>query len=130
MNWVAICLILLSVSALVVGQVCLKHATNLASDGITTRSRAAGMFAAGIGAMTLWFFLWLGLLQRLDLSYLYPFEALSAVFVCLAGSVFLRERLTPRLWLGVFLITLGVFLVSASDPALRGQAPTRQGQMR
>ena len=130
MTWVPIVLILLSVAALVVGQVCLKHATNLAADGTAARWRAARMFASGIGAMTLWFFLWLGLLQRLDLSYLYPFEALSAVFVCLAGSLLLRERLTPRLWFGVFLISLGVLLVSATDSSMRGQSPTRQGQIR
>ncbi len=114
MKPIVMALIFLAVAALVAGQVFLKHAANLWDQKAPRRRGAAAMFVAGIGAMTLWFFLWLGLLQRLDLSYLYPFEALSAVFVCLAGSIVFREKMSLRLWTGLLLITLGILLVSGS----------------
>lgn len=107
-------LILLSVASLVFGQVFLKHAVNFTHEHPIPWKKCLRMFAAGIGLMTLWFLLWLGLLQKLDLSFVYPFEALSAIFVCLAASMMLKERMSLRLWAGVALICLGVILVSLS----------------
>ena len=68
----------------------------------------------GILLMTISFFLTLGLLQRFDLSYLYPFQGLSVIIISLIAAAVLKETLTWRLMIGAILITAGVVLVSMS----------------
>jgi len=60
------------------------------------------------------FFLMLGLLGHLDLSYVYPFQGLSVVVITLAAAIFLREKLNLRLTIGALLISAGIVLVSMS----------------
>ena len=64
--------------------------------------------------MTISFFLTLGLLQHFDLSYLYPFQGLSVIFISVAAAVVLREKLTLQLTIGALLISAGIVLVSLS----------------
>jgi multidrug transporter EmrE-like cation transporter len=64
--------------------------------------------------MTVSFFLTLGLLHRFDLSYLYPFQGLSVIFITLLAAGSLKEKLSARLTLGALLITAGIVLVSMS----------------
>jgi undecaprenyl phosphate-alpha-L-ara4N flippase subunit ArnE len=106
-------LILLSQAALVAGQVFLKHGMT-ATTGGAGGGRTARSVMAGIAMLTLWFFVWMGLLQKLDLSYVYPFEGLSPILLVLAARVILHETLTWQAGLGVFLITLGTLLVGLS----------------
>src|SRR5881392_4372232 len=70
--------------------------------------------AGGIALMTISFFLTLGLLQRFDLSYLYPFQGLSVIFITILAAVVLKEKLSARLAIGALLITAGIVLVSMS----------------
>ncbi len=70
--------------------------------------------AGGIALMTLSFFLTLGLLQRFDLSYLYPFQGLSVIIISLMAAVMLKEKLTLQLTIGALLISAGIVLVSLS----------------
>src|SRR5438270_874923 len=72
------------------------------------------ILGAGIFSMTISFFLNLGLLQRFDLSYLYPFQGLSVIIISLMAAVILKEKLTMQLAIGSLLITVGVVLVSLS----------------
>ena len=78
------------------------------------RSRRLLDIAAGVSAMTVGFFVWLALLHRFDLSFLYPFEGLDRVLLALGAWLFLREKMTTDLWIGVILICLGASFVSAS----------------
>jgi uncharacterized membrane protein len=64
--------------------------------------------------MTISFFLTLGLLQRFDLSYLYPFQGLSVIFITLMAVVVLKEKVNVRLAVGALLISVGIVLVSMS----------------
>jgi uncharacterized membrane protein len=110
----ALTLILVAVASLVAGELLLKHAMeSTVARGYRQRTFAF-FLVAGVGAMAIYFFLTLGLLQRFDLSFLYPFEGLSLIFISIAAAVLLRERLTPKLILGSLLITAGVVLVSLS----------------
>ena len=68
----------------------------------------------GVLFMTASFFVTLGLLQRFDLSYLYPFQGLSTIIISIMAAVVLKEKLTLRLAIGALLITAGVALVSIS----------------
>ncbi len=74
--------------------------------------RKAGLLAIGIAAQSVWFFLWLGLLQHWDLSRIFPFEGLNPLLLVLAAWLALRERITPPVMVGVFLITAGLVLVA------------------
>ena len=114
MTPLALLLILVSVGSLVAGELLLKHAM-LSTHTAGFLQRTFGLFlAAGTMAMAVYFFLTLGLLQRLDLSYVYPFQGLSVIFISAAAATALRERLTPQLLIGSVLITSGVILVSLS----------------
>jgi len=96
------------------GQVLLKHGLNLTHFPPVDRRAVATRLAGGIGLLTLWFLIWMGLLRKMDLSQLYPFEGLSPVLLVLAARVFLQETLTWKTWIGVLLIALGTVLVGLS----------------
>jgi len=105
-------LIVLSECAAIAGQIFFKHA--MANHWSKSRRSAARPLSAGIGTMTVSFFIWLSLLAKFDLSRLYPFEGLNRVVLLCAAAVFLRERIAPQLWIGVVLISAGVALVFVS----------------
>ena|SRR2546426_7237765 len=112
MSPLALALILASVGCQVGGQVFFKLAMNRTHDSGV--SRYVPMLAAGVGAMTFSFLLWIGLLPKFQLSQLYPYEGIERVMVVAAAAIFLREKMTSRLLLGVVLICAGVALVTAS----------------
>lgn len=114
MTLTALFLILISVGALVLGELLLKHAMQSTVAGGFRQRTFVRFFLAGALAMTIYFLLTLGLLQRFDLSYVYPFQGLSVIFISLAAALLLREKLTPQLIVGSLLITAGVALVSIS----------------
>jgi drug/metabolite transporter (DMT)-like permease len=66
---------------------------------------------AGVSMMALAFFSLLGALSFLNVSFVVPVTALSYVAGALGAVFFLRERVSPRRWVGVFLVSLGVTLV-------------------
>lgn len=105
-------LILFALTAFVSGQLLFKHAMETSHKGFDRNF--ARFFVPAIVCMTVSFFLTLGLLQRFDLSYVYPFQGLSVIFVSLMGGIILKEKLTVRLLLGALIISVGVVLVSIS----------------
>lgn len=114
MTSVALLLVLISVAALVTGELLLKHAMqSTVARGFRQRTFSAFLFG-GVVAMGIYFMLTLGLLQRFDLSYVYPFQGLSVIFISAAAAFLLKEKLTLPLVIGSLLITAGVVLVSIS----------------
>ena len=107
-------LIVVWLSTFVAGQLLFKRAMELLNATGFRNSRSMSVLGVGIVSMTISFFLNLGLLQRFDLSYLYPFQGLSIVIITLMAAAVLKEKLTWRLTCGVLLITAGVMLVSMS----------------
>jgi drug/metabolite transporter (DMT)-like permease len=65
----------------------------------------------GIGLMTLAFLSLLLILSIENVSFVVPVTALSYLAGALGGVFFLKERVTPRRWLGVVLVCIGVTLV-------------------
>ncbi len=108
MSVLALFLILVTHSCTVAGQILMK--TAVMADG----RRRKLQFGAAIVCMTLAFFLTIGLLQRFDLSYLYPFQASVVILMVLASRIFLGERLSRRNLFAMAVIAAGVALVSAS----------------
>jgi uncharacterized membrane protein len=114
MTWLSLVLILTALITFVAGQLVLKRGMELTTD-INLRPRGFVPFiAGGIVLMTISFFLTLGLLQRFDLSYLYPFQGLSVILIAITGAMTLHEKLTLQLVIGALLISAGIILVSFS----------------
>jgi uncharacterized membrane protein len=114
MTWWSLVLILVWLATFVAGQLFFKRAMELSSVPGFHNRKTIAFLSAGIVLMTISFFLNLGLLQRFDLSYLYPFQGLSVIMIGLMAAVILKEKLTWRLTIGTLLITAGVVLVSMS----------------
>jgi drug/metabolite transporter (DMT)-like permease len=57
---------------------------------------------------------WVLAMSRAQLSFIYPFMALSYVLVALFSLLIFKEDVTILRWLGIIVICLGVFLVSRS----------------
>ena len=107
---------------LVAGQVLLKRAVGEGNElhvgSAPANSKPSShrplAFSSGIACLTLWFFLWLGLLQSQELSRVFPFEGLNPALMVLAAWLFLKERVPGIAWVGVGLICVGIALVSGS----------------
>ena len=113
MTPISLVIVLIALLAAVAGQVFLKKAMESSHGAAGFRSRAVAIpFVAGIALMTAQFFLNLGLLQRYDLSFIYPFQGLSVIIITFVAAITLREKLTLQLVAGSILISLGVVLVS------------------
>jgi len=107
-------LILISLVTFVAGQLFLKRAMESTTEMGLRSARVIFLLGCGIFSMTISFFLTLGLLQRFDLSYLYPFQGLSVIIISLAAAIVLHEKLTLQLTIGALLISAGIVLVSLS----------------
>ena len=114
MTFLAFVFILVSLVTFVAAQLVLKRAMEFSTTHSMRNSYFISRIALGVFLMTISFFLTLGLLQRFDLSYLYPFQGLSVIFITVLAAVVLKEKLSVRLTIGALLITAGIVLVSLS----------------
>ena len=71
-------------------------------------------FWLGIGLLAVGFFAMLAILSWQDVSFVIPATALGYVSGALASKLILGERLPPRRWAGIVLVSVGVALVSLS----------------
>jgi uncharacterized membrane protein len=110
----AIALCLLVQVLAIAGQLFLKRAMSPGGEDEAPSAIAWGFMLPGIASFTVWFFLWLGILAKWEVSQVYPFDALNATWIALAARVVLKERLPARGWLGIALITAGIAMVSQS----------------
>jgi len=113
-TFLAFLFIVISLVTLVAAQLILKRAMEFSMSHGMRNSYFTWRVVIGVFLMTISFFLTLGLLQRFDLSYLYPFQGLSVIFITVLETVVLKEKLSVRLTIGALLITAGIVLVSMS----------------
>jgi uncharacterized membrane protein len=113
-SFLAFFFIVVSLVSFVAAQLILKRAMEATRTTGFRNVRFVLKVISGIILMTISFFLTLGLLQRFDLSYLYPFQGLSVIFITLMAAVVLKEKLNMRLAIGALLISIGIVLVSFS----------------
>ena len=114
MSFLAFLLIVVSLVSFVAAQLILKRAMQASRKTGFRNAKFISKVTTGVILMTISFFLTLGLLQRFDLSYLYPFQGLSVIFITILAAVVLKEKLSARLAIGALLITAGIVLVSIS----------------
>jgi drug/metabolite transporter (DMT)-like permease len=107
----------------VVGQLAMKR--GMAAVGVVTlevsglptmvgRSLSNVYVLAGVAAYGASAVLWLVLLSRVALSYVYPMISLGYVLVVLVSWAILKEEVPPLRWIGVLIICAGVYLVGRS----------------
>jgi uncharacterized membrane protein len=113
-SFLAFFFIVASLLSFVVAQIVVKRAMVFSASHGFRSSHFISLMIIGIFLMTISFFLTLGLLQRFDLSYLYPFQGLSVIMITVMAAVMLKEKLNLQLTIGSLLITAGIVLVSMS----------------
>ena len=80
--------------------------------GMVTRVVSDPRILLGVALQAVFFFVYLMLLSRADVSQLLPMTALDYIVVALLAQWALGEIVTPARWAGIGLITFGVYLVS------------------
>lgn len=122
----AIMLLLVSVSLGAAGQLCLKYGVSLLGEGASMVALIKGIFTpyvfTGFALYGLSSIIYLNVLSKLDLSYAYPFVALSFVLVTVLSWYFFHENLPTLRIIGLVLIMAGVFTVAASYRAEAAEA--------
>jgi uncharacterized membrane protein len=113
-TFLAFILIVVSLLSFVVAQLVLKRAMEMSRETSLRNPPVIRLVTVGVVLMTVSFFITLGLLQRFDLSYLYPFQGLSVVIITALAAVILKEKLTLQITIGTMLIAAGIVLVSLS----------------
>ena len=118
----SVMLILLSISIAVTGQLLLKIGIDrIGVNGIGSMKALTSLFSGIIKSpmvltgLFLYFIsaaIWLVILSTVDLSFAYPFIGLSYVIVLILSKFILKEEVYPLRWIGAFIITAGVVIVS------------------
>lgn len=73
------------------------------------------MIWMGFIVMTINFFLWMLVLNKIDLSVAFPVGSTSFLFVPLLAVILLHENIGILRWAGVLLIIVGIILISKSS---------------
>ena len=93
------------------GQLLLKVG---ATGRVSLEAFLNGWTAAGLGCYALSTILWIYALSKAPLTLVYPFTALTFVFVYFSGIAFLGETTSIKAMLGITLILVGLYLVTSS----------------
>jgi drug/metabolite transporter (DMT)-like permease len=106
------------------GELCVSRAMKTAGEvtdfrpasllQFVLRALRVGWMWAGIGMMAVAFFALLGMLAIEAVTFVVPVTALSYAAGALGARLFLRERVSPQRWVGVFIVCVGVTLVLLS----------------
>jgi drug/metabolite transporter (DMT)-like permease len=90
----------------------LTEAPSSRLGGMVARALSNQWVLLGIALQAIFFFMYLALLSRAEVSQLLPLTALDYVVVALLAQWLLGEVVTPARWAGIGLIAVGVALVS------------------
>jgi drug/metabolite transporter (DMT)-like permease len=80
--------------------------------GMVARAVANPWLLLGVALQATFFFTYLTLLSRADVSLVLPMTAVDYIVVALLAQALLAEVVTPARWAGIGLIVVGVALVS------------------
>lgn len=82
--------------------------------GMVGRAVSNPWVLLGVLLQATFFFMYLTLLSRADVSLVLPMMAVDYIVVALLASVVLGEVVTPVRWTGIGFIIAGVFMISRS----------------
>jgi drug/metabolite transporter (DMT)-like permease len=135
-----IMVMMLAVAAGTVGDILLAKGMKELGDLSTMNLR--GIFEVAIRAMTTWkiivgtamlamfFFLWLAVLSWEDLSVALPMQAINYVLVAILAKYILHEQISPLRWAGIFLVCVGVIMITKSSAADKQQSAVAVGALK
>ena len=90
----------------------LTEAPSSLVGGMIARAVSNPWLILGVVLQASFFFLYLTLLSRDDVSKILPMTAFDYIVVATLAALILDEPVTPARWTGIGFIVLGVFLVS------------------
>jgi uncharacterized membrane protein len=90
----------------------LTEAPSGAVGGMVGRTVTNPWVLLGVTLQAAFFFMYLTLLSRADVSKILPMTAFDYIVVALLAQLLLAEPVTAARWTGIGLIVLGVFMVS------------------
>jgi drug/metabolite transporter (DMT)-like permease len=93
-----------------IGDLTEAHAS--AVGGMIARTVSNPWVLLGVVLQAAFFFMYLTLLSRADVSKVLPMTAFDYIVVALLAQWLLAEPVTPARWTGIGLIVAGVFMVS------------------
>lgn len=112
----------------VIGNICLSHGMQQVGK-IVSASPVAYLRALinpwvllGSCTLALWMLSELALLSRADLTFVLPVTASAYVLTALAGHFFLGDQISWQRWLGIVIISIGVFWAEET-PSLTSLEP-------
>lgn len=115
-------LVLTSLTFAAIGQISLKQGVNKIGSVGTLNLQALVPFIVkalsnpliivGFLLYGLASFLWLLVLSRENLSFVYPFASLTFVFVMVLSALFLKEEIRLLHWIGSFIIITGLVIIT------------------
>jgi drug/metabolite transporter (DMT)-like permease len=82
---------------------------------------------AGSSTLAMWMISELALLSRADLTFVLPVTASAYVLTALAGHFLLGDEISWQRWLGIVIISVGVFLAEET-PSLTSVEPYRENR--
>ena len=80
--------------------------------GMVGRAVSSPWLLLGVTLQATFFFMYLTLLSRANVSLVLPMTAVDYIVVAVLAQLLLAEVVTPTRWAGIGLIVAGVFLVS------------------
>ncbi len=104
------------------GQLILKGSINKADLHINSVARAFKLVAQLLRVPWVWIgfllsglslVVWLFVLSRAELGFAFSLDSMRYVLIAIASAIFLKEKITPGRWLGVFSVVLGIILVAS-----------------
>ena len=111
----SIILIVVSVLMIALGQVFWKLGTNQTGAGAPLLKTVTNLwFVLGCIMLLGSSVVWILALQRVDLSYAFPFQSLAYVFIFLFSKFLFNEKITDLRIIGMILVISGVILVARS----------------
>jgi uncharacterized membrane protein len=96
------------------GQLLFKRAMAPAEGTTQSGKRMASLLTLGIATQAVYFFLWLGLLEKNPLTKIFPFEGLNPAMLAILAWVILKEKLPVSAWIGLALVCVGIGIVSGT----------------
>jgi drug/metabolite transporter (DMT)-like permease len=90
----------------------LTEAPSAKVGGMVGRTVSNPWVLLGVVLQASFFFMYLTLLSRADVSKVLPMTAFDYIVVALLAQLLLAEPVTPARWTGIGFIVLGVFMVS------------------
>ncbi len=97
-----------------IGEVNLLHLPPLLPLAASVVTHAS--ILGGVALQAIYFFIFLGLLRKADLSVVVPITALGYLLDGLFARFYLHETVSPLRWLGIGIVVAGVYLIGKSHP--------------